>query len=243
MKPILLVRNDAFETFGVAPKAFAGAGTEVAVWEAVHAQPVPSLDDVGGVVVFGSSYNVEHADEQPFIQQVAALTREAVDREVPYLGVCFGAQLLAWSMGAEVEKSPVREVGFEPIHPLEPAAADPLLSHYRDGDRVFQWHMDTFALPAGAERLITGDAIENQAYRLGPTTWGVQFHFEIDEAEIALWLDAFDDDGGDVAAEWGKPRATIKAEARTHIAEHERKGTEVFARFASIVGRRTAERT
>ena len=61
---------------------------------------------VAGVVVFGSSFNVEHADEQPFIKEVRELTREAVDTGVPYLGVCFGAQMLAWSLDAEITKAP-----------------------------------------------------------------------------------------------------------------------------------------
>jgi GMP synthase (glutamine-hydrolysing) len=121
VKPVLLVRNDPFETFGVAPRAFAKADMPVTVWEAVDASPAPDLEEVGGLVVFGSSYNVEHADEHPFIHAVADLTRAAVERRVPYLGVCFGAQLLAWALGAEVEKAPVREVGFEPLRPLDAA--------------------------------------------------------------------------------------------------------------------------
>ena len=83
MKPVLLVRNDPFETFGVAPGAFAKAQMPISVWEAVDASPAPDLEEVGGLIVFGSSYNVEHADEHPFIHEVADLTREAVDRRVP----------------------------------------------------------------------------------------------------------------------------------------------------------------
>ena len=113
MKPILFVRADPFETFGVAPGAVASAGGEVLVWEAISNEPAPPLSGCAGIVTFGSTYNVEHADEQPFISQIGALARDAVSAGVPFLGSCFGAQLLAWTLGAEVKKSDVREVGFE----------------------------------------------------------------------------------------------------------------------------------
>ena len=56
-------------------------------------------------MLFGSTFNVEHADEQPFIKDVRELTLEAVDRQVAFLGVCFGAQVLAWSLDAPVGKA------------------------------------------------------------------------------------------------------------------------------------------
>lgn len=233
MKPLLLVRNDAFEAFGIAPGVFAIEGVPTQIWEALDGEPAPDLDDVSGVIMLGSSYNVEHAEDQPWIDRAGQLTRDVIAREMPYLGVCFGAQLLAWSLGARVYKSHSREVGFAPVRPLRSAADDPLLSHYEDGDQVFQWHMDTFDLPEGAELLATGDTIVNQAYRVGATTWGVQYHFEIDEPEILLWLDEFQKDG-DLLEQWGKTKEQVLAETRTHLAEHERKGGEVFRRFAAL---------
>ena len=86
-KPILFVRCEPDETFGVGPAAVEAAGGSVLEWNALDAEaPRPRLEDVDGVVMFGSSFNVEHADEQPFIKEVRELTREAVDTAVPYLG-------------------------------------------------------------------------------------------------------------------------------------------------------------
>src|SRR5438093_1495119 len=154
MEPILLVRCDAFETYGVAPSALAAAGATTRIWDAVDpAAERPDLADASGVVVFGSTSNVEHADERPFIKEVADLTHEAVERGVPFLGLCFGAQILAWALGADVIKARVRELGFEPIRALPAAADDPVLSPYGDGDPVFHWHEDTFQLPEGATLL------------------------------------------------------------------------------------------
>jgi GMP synthase-like glutamine amidotransferase len=234
MKPLLFVRADGSETFGIAPAAVARAGADTVIWDAIGGAPPPKLADVAGVVVFGSAFNVEHADEQPFIHAMRELTLEAVDRHTPYLGICFGAQVLAWSLGHAIEKAPVREVGYVPIRPTAAGASDPLLGHYADGDPVFQWHMDTFELPAGAALLATGDDVTNQAYRLDDTTWATQFHFEIDRPEMDIWIDETDD----LEATWGTSAAAIRAEADVHQAAHEAKGAEVFGRFVRFVQER-----
>lgn len=235
MTRLLFARADEFETFGIGPASVEDAGAEVVVWEAIRGEPRPSLDDVDGVVMFGSSYNVEHADEQPFIHALRDVTLDALDRGTPYLGVCFGAQVLAWSLGADIVKAPVREVGYVPLRPLDAAAEDPVVAHYVDGDMVFQWHMDTFALPPGADLLATGDDVAHQAYRLGDTTWATQFHFEIDRAEIELWTGEVADT---VEADWGKTPAQLFAEADRHQAAHEAKGAETFRRFAKVAAER-----
>ncbi len=234
MERILLARCDPEEAFGIAPDALASAGASTVVWEAVDGETRPSLDGIDGVVLFGSSYNVEHADERPFIKEARELTLEAIDRGVPYLGICFGAQLLAWSLDSDVVKAPVREVGYESIRPEAAAADDPLVSHYTEGDRVFQWHMDTFFLPEGATLLATGDRVENQAYRVGDRTWGIQWHFEIDRPEIEMWVGSFEQADGGLESTWGKAGATIRAEADRFQATHETKGREVFTRFARL---------
>lgn len=233
----MFVRNDTFETFGVAPSAVEAAGADIRVFDAIDGAARPSLDEVGGVVVFGSSSNIEHAEHRPFIKEVAELTRECVDVGVPVLGVCFGAQLLAWALDAEVGKAPEREVGFEPIRLLPAARDDRLVSHYADGDRLFEWHMDTFALPAGAELLMFGDRIPHQAYRVGETAWGLQFHFEVDAAELEHWLGEYAKIG-DLQEDWGKSPDDVRAEARANMDEHERKGKEVFGRFVKVARER-----
>ncbi len=236
MRPLLFVRAEPAETFGVGPSAVRAAGGDIEVWDAIGGVPRPDPAAHAGVVLFGSSFNVEHADEQPFIHEIGELIRATIDAQVPFLGICFGAQALAWSLGAAVTKAPIREFGFEPIVPTPAAADDPLLSHYEPGDRVFQWHMDTFALPDGAVLLATGDPVVNQAIRLNETTWATQFHLEIDRAELESWLAA----EPAVEAEWGKSPATVLAESDAVHAAHEAKGREVFARFTRIAAVGTA---
>jgi GMP synthase (glutamine-hydrolysing) len=233
VKPVLLVRNDPFETFGIAPKVFADEGVPVATLDAIDpASAWPSIDDVDGVVMFGGSMNVDRAEEYPFLLRDRRLAAEAVERGTPYLGICLGAQILARALDTPVVRAPVRELGFEPLHPLAAAADDPLLSHYADGDPVFHWHEDTHELPAGAEWLAAGDHVSTQAYRIGDAAWGLQFHFEIDGPEIELWLR---EAGPGIEATWGRSGADVREQASRLLAQHEHRGAEVFRRFCGVV--------
>jgi GMP synthase-like glutamine amidotransferase len=235
MKPVLFVRCDEIDTFGIAPEAVAQADAEFRVWDTVDPDAIrPSLDEVDGVVLLGSTYNVEHADDQPFIKDVRELTLEAIDRGLPFLGVCFGAQVLAWALDAEVDKAHVREVGFEPVRTQPGVVTDPLLGHYRDGTMVFQWHEDTFELPTGAELLAAGDRVRNQAFRVGERTWGVQWHLEVDRAELECWLETFSAEE-DLKTEWGKSAEEVLSEADRFLSAHEDRGRELFARFVGVV--------
>jgi GMP synthase (glutamine-hydrolysing) len=234
MTRVLFVRCDASETFGVAPSSVGVGGGTSEVWNTLDADEArPSLDGIGGVVVFGSTFNVEHADEQPFIKETADLIREAVERRTPFLGVCFGGQLLAWALDAHVGESPVREIGFEPIRPTREAASDRLFSHFGDGDMAFQWHGDAFDLPAGATLLAAGDRVPNQAFRIGDRAWGTQFHLEVNGAELDFWLNEFARQGN-LERDWGKSEETVRDEAERYIADHEARGREVFERFTRI---------
>jgi GMP synthase-like glutamine amidotransferase len=235
MKPVLFVRNDAFETFGIARDAFAAAAVPFTVFEAIEPQaPRPSLEDVGGVVMFGSAYNVDETDAHPFLKEIRDLTRETVERGLPYLGICLGAQVLARALDQPVPLAPVKEVGFEPVRPSAASSDDPVTAHYRDGDMMFQWHQDTFALPPGAAVLFTGDQVPLQGFRAGETAWGLQFHFEIDRDEIELWLETYAGEG-DLLADWGKSPSQVRAEARLYLAQAEARGAETFPRFAEVV--------
>ena len=154
---------------------------------------------------------------------------------ISVLGICLGAQLLARALDRAVPPSPVREVGFEPIRPTSAASDDLLLSHLRDGDMAFQWHQDTVELPEGAVLLARGDRVPVQAFRVGDRAWGVQFHFEVDRAEVDWWIEVYRDKGGDIEREWGKTEDAVRAEAARFMTGAEDRGREIFRRFAKVV--------
>ena len=152
---------------------------------------------------------------------------------MPFLGLCFGAQVLAWTLGAEVLKAPVREIGFEPIRALPAGTDDPVIAHYADGDPVFHWHEDTFDLPEGATLLAAGNGVPHQAYRVGSSAWATQFHAEVDADEAEMWVTEASAEE-DLQTAWGKSPAQVREEIRLHMAGHERRGRETFRRFVEV---------
>jgi GMP synthase-like glutamine amidotransferase len=234
MRPLLLVRNDEDESFGVAPGALARAGCDLCTVNMTRdGAALPPLVEIAAVVMFGGAPNVDETERLPYLAEVRAYALEAVERGVPYLGICLGSQLLARALGWDVTRSPEREIGFEPIHPTAAAAGDRLFAPYVDGDMVVQWHEDTHELPEGATLLATGDRVAVQAYRVGEAAWGIQFHQEVDATGLHAWIDAAEAET-DLETTWGKSAATLRGEAHRHMAVHEERGRELFRRFAEV---------
>lgn len=240
MRPVLLIGHADWETFGVVPGTLDAEGLPWIEHLAHTGAALPELSEVSGVVVYGGIMNVDMTAEYPFLETERGYVRAALGAGVPYLGICLGGQMLARALGHPVYSAGVREIGFNALHPTPEASEDPLLSVFHDGDVVFHWHEDTFDPPDGATILGTGDDVHLQAFRIGDLAWGLQFHFEIDRAELEIWLEAA---GEDVVRAWGKTTAQVLDEADRFLSTQESRATELFGRFGELVRQTTFGRT
>jgi GMP synthase (glutamine-hydrolysing) len=161
-------------------------GIEVRTVEPLRGEPLPAHDEIAGVVAMGGPMNVDETERYPELSAEREWLAEAVDREMPVLGVCLGAQLLARALGAEVRPGEGPEIGFAPVEILD--ASDPLLGGLAPEAEVLHWHGDVFDLPEGAVRLASSGRTGNQAFRFGESAWGVLFHPEADFALLESWL-------------------------------------------------------
>jgi GMP synthase (glutamine-hydrolysing) len=141
-----------------------------------------------GLVVLGGPMNVDQADSYPHLLHEIEVIRAALAREVPTLGICLGAQLLAAALGARVHPAPVREIGWYPLSLTEAAKSDALFQHLNSSMPVFQWHAYTFTDPSDTVHLASTDSCANQAFRYRDFAYGLQFHLEVDAALIKRWL-------------------------------------------------------
>jgi GMP synthase (glutamine-hydrolysing) len=146
------------------------------------------------LLVMGGPMGVGDVDDPrfPFLAREADLLRRILPAGKPVLGVCLGAQLMAHALGAEVAPLLVgdppqrhREVGWGAVGFC---AGDPVLAGLPAALEVLHWHGDTFALPAGAVRLAETLACPQQMFRYGTRAFGLQFHIEVEAAEIARWV-------------------------------------------------------
>jgi GMP synthase (glutamine-hydrolysing) len=186
-----------------------GAGAELAVWDVSDAAEPPSPPEAfDGVIVLGGSAHPDQEDVHPWILAELDLLEELVRREVPTLGICLGAQLLARVLGAPVGPAG-EEVGFTEVGLTDDGRTDPLLGGLPPRFEAFQWHRYGFGLPAGAVALARNEA-GLQAFRHGDGAWAVQFHPEVDEEIATAWAasEGTEAPAGDYAA-WGDAGARI----------------------------------
>ena len=149
-------------------------------------QPLPPHDEVAGAVVMGGPMNVDEVERFPALAAEREWLAGAVDRGMPVLGICLGAQLLARALGAEVRPGGAPEIGFAPVEVTDPA--DPVIGGLAPRSEVLHWHGDVFDLPAGATHLASSERTPCQAFRVG-RAWGVLFHPEADYALVEAWLE------------------------------------------------------
>jgi GMP synthase-like glutamine amidotransferase len=116
------------------------------------------------------------------------IIRNSVKKEIPVLGICLGSQLIAKAFGARVYKGPRKEIGFYEDVEFDNTGQSKLFNGIKSPSLVFHWHGDTFDLPRDATRLAHSKDYQNQAIKIGSAV-GIQFHLEIDESTIRLWLE------------------------------------------------------
>ncbi|MEV7391974.1 methyltransferase domain-containing protein [Streptomyces sp. NPDC091215] len=213
--------------------ALEAAGLPVRVCRAWAGDRVPeAVDDLVGLVVMGGP--MAAYDEFPSRTAELALLRAALEAEIPVLGVCLGAQLLAVAAGGAAKPGTGAQVGWGDVRMTAAVQTDPLFATAPDQLRVLHWHGDTMDLPAEATLLASCDRYPVQAFRIGRSAWGLQFHLEVDEAGVEAFARAFPEEAATAPG--------LLETAPVELAALARHRDDVCKRFAALVAGR-AEQT
>ena len=191
-RPWAVLQHVAHEGPGSIGRVLTEAGIATTVVRLDLGEALPTADDLGGLVVMGGPMGVHDEDEYPWLGLERELIGAVITLDRPVLGVCLGAQQLAFALGAEVTTGPAEEVGPGRVELTAAGRTDPVFGpEYRglSGTSVpcVHWHRDTFALPAGGTHLAATRAFPHQAFRVGPRVYGLQFHVEVDAALAEAW--------------------------------------------------------
>jgi len=181
---IMHVENEGPGVFGELLRA---AGAEVLVARLHLGDALPDPRELDAVLSMGGPMNVYEEQRYPFLRDETRFLQIAAEQNLPVLGICLGAQMIAKAAGAAVTRNPVEEVGWSMVDLTDEGLADPLFRGLPGVLPVFQWHGDTFAIPEGGALLATGTGCYNQAFRFR-RSYGLQFHLEADRALLAEWF-------------------------------------------------------
>ncbi len=183
-KNVLVIQHSDVEDLGCFEPVLRERGCTVTV---VRAEEIASQsDDADLVIVLGGNMGAYETDEYPFLTDEIAFLARRLEAEKPTLGICLGAQLMAEALGGRASKGKSKVIGFRPIQITE-AGKDSPLRHFASVP-VFQWHGDSFRLPAGATRLASSAEYSNEAFRMGDYALAIQFHAELCGDRYERWI-------------------------------------------------------
>ncbi len=186
----LVIKHVIAEGLGIFEQFCYEAGITVDVVELEKGDEFPSLEGYSALWVMGGPMNTGDIDDYPWLAKEKMLIRHAVeDLNLPYMGVCLGAQLLADALDGEVDFMSAPEVGLLPIYLTEAGCSHPLMGGLPETYQVLHWHgQEITGLPTGATVLASSPQCQIQAFAIGDRTFGLQFHSEVTEATVEDWV-------------------------------------------------------
>ena len=147
-----------------------------------------SVQQFDAIVSMGGHMSVRDEALYPFLKDEKEFLRKAIDKNIPILGICLGAQMIAHACGAAVEPANEKKVGWKNVFVTGEGRKDILFQGLPDILQVFQWHEDTFEMPHGGTLLATGKECPHQAFRYR-NAYGFQFHIEVTENILTEWFE------------------------------------------------------
>lgn len=171
-----VLQHAPFEDLGSIRFSLDERGAEVSYTRCFAWDAVPALEGFDAVIAMGGPMSVNDEAQLPWLKEEKRAIRDAIARDIPVLGVCLGAQLIASAMGARVYRNPSKEIGWFPIQAV--AHSGPAFG-FPSERYVFHWHGETFDQPEGATLLARSEACAHQAFQLKHNVIGLQFHPEM----------------------------------------------------------------
>jgi GMP synthase-like glutamine amidotransferase len=183
MSEFMVIQNTRIEGIGMLGEMLRSDGFDMTTVLAKNEKIPDTRPDA--IIILGAPESAN--DDLPYLKQEMELICDSVKKEIPVLGICLGSQLIAKAFGARVYKGHQKEIGFYDDIEFDNISQSKIFRGIKSPTLVFHWHGDTFDLPENAVRLAHSKQYQNQALKIGSAI-GVQFHLEVDEPTIRLWL-------------------------------------------------------
>jgi GMP synthase-like glutamine amidotransferase len=228
MLPVAIVQHDAADGPSYFATWLSAQGLDFEVFPMFDAGVLPAdLSAFSGLCLLGGPMSAN--DPLAYYPHLLALVGEAVQNRTPVIGHCLGGQLLSRALGGTVQSSEHIEIGWSVPEPMHAQAIDwfgagPL--------QLFQWHGESFSIPAGATQLLKGRLCTNQAYVMDDIHLGMQFHCEVDLPKLNCWLELGADEIRRSASPGVQQSDAIRLSLEADIARSQRIADRIYTRWA-----------
>lgn len=181
------IRHVGFEDLGSFAAPLEHAGYTITYIDAAEIAP-GSLDPLAAdiLVILGGPIGVYDQARYPILLEELALLRARLAADLPTLGICLGAQLIAAALGAQVSPGAGKEIGWSALELTSAGHVSALAALEKIS--VLHWHGDTFDLPEGCALLASTGTCRHQAFSRGPNLLALQFHAEPVASKFEHWL-------------------------------------------------------
>jgi GMP synthase-like glutamine amidotransferase len=233
VKPTLIVTHLPDRAVGIVRDALEAAGCAVIERNPGDAHELPAAHELGGIVSLGGRQSATRVDEDPFLAAEAELLTNALERQVPILGMCLGAQLLAVAAGGHVRYSGTMNAGWPDMTLLPAAAHDPLFASFPGSLPVLKWHEDIIEPPAAAVELATTPGPGAALFRVGDCAWGSQAHLELTEPMLIEGWTRDPDDISEIEGA-GHRIEEFREASRRHLVAQVAAARPMFTAFGAL---------
>jgi GMP synthase-like glutamine amidotransferase len=193
LKYVLIIQNCETESPGAILNYLDDKDIKYQIVKSYELPDYPPIEYLRAIINLGCPISTNDYHQHEFLKNVYGFLSEVVRGDIPYLGICFGGQVLAKIHGAKVEFNGIKEIGTYEIMLTEDGKNDPLFDGFPDKFPAFQWHSDRFRIPFGGTHLAFTEDCKYQAFRKDKFV-GLQFHFEAVPEEIPMWCEKYADE-------------------------------------------------
>ncbi len=194
---VLIVKNVTSEGPGTIEDFLKEKGMDYSVVDfsgcEANEADVPDVRKFSHLVIMGAPIAVYDSVGAPFLHFEVAMIRAFILSKKPVLGICFGAQMIAYALKADVYAGGTQEIGWDKVDITSEGMNDPAFASLAVNSgsiaEVFQWHGDTFDLPKKAVCMASSAAYQNQAFKYSDNVYGLQFHIEVTPDMIREWFE------------------------------------------------------
>ena len=198
MSRLLVLQHLEREGPGLFVPIAEGRGFTISTYRLDLGDPLPALSKRDLLLVLGGPMGIRDIGNPnfPWLKKEVDLIKKALNQEVRIIGVCLGAQLLAYAAGGDVEvleeaisQEPLAEIGWETVSSNVFEKKNKLTTLLGEPFPVLHWHGDRILLPTTAELIASSRRCKEQLFQIGPLAYGIQFHVEMENKMVNRWIE------------------------------------------------------